>query len=283
MEGMASTDITSVSVRHVAALDFPDLPRASIPDWMPEVRLVGPTTLVVDEGYQRGLSDRSIRLIRKIVSEWSWLAFKPPIVVDVSGILHVIDGQHTAIGAVTHGGIPLIPVLVVRAEALEQRAAAFVRHNRDRIQVTATQLHAALVAAGDEDALTMAQVCERAGVTLLKNPPPMARFKPGECMAVTTIQAVISRRHAKGAREVLEICVKGGAAPVGAVLIRAVEHLMFDKEYKGQIEPERISALISVMPDQLETEARRFAAERKVPIWRAMASVIFMSRRKVRG
>ncbi|MBB3297865.1 MULTISPECIES: DUF6551 family protein [unclassified Rhizobium] len=282
MDGASLPATANISARPVAALDFPDLPRAGIPDWMPEVRLADPASLVVDEGYQRGLSDRSIRLIRKIVAEWSWLAFKPPIVVDVGGILHVIDGQHTAIGAVTHGGIPVIPVLVVRAEALAQRASAFVRHNRDRIQVTATQLHAALVAAGDEDALTMAQVCDRAGVKLLKNPPPMARFKPGECMAVTTIQAVISRRHAKGAREVLETCVKGGAAPVGAVLIRAVEHLMFDKEYKGQIEPERISALISAMPDQIESEAKRFAAERKVPLWRAMASVLFMNRRKAR-
>lgn len=269
--------------RTVRALDFPDLPRAEVPSWLPEVRLADPASLVVDEAYQRGLSDRSIRLIRKIVSEWSWLAFKPPIVVEVDGRLHVIDGQHTAIGAVTHGGIPLIPILVVRADGLAMRASAFVRHNRDRIQVTPTQLHAALVAAGDEDALTMAQVCERAGVRLLKNPPPFARFKPGDSMAVTTIQAVINRRHAKGAREVLEVCVKGGAAPVSAVLMRAVEYLLFSKEYKGELEAERISVLISAMPDQLESEAKRFAAERKVPLWRALASVIFMNRRKARG
>ncbi|ARM12102.1 hypothetical protein Bra5_CH01865 [Rhizobium phaseoli Brasil 5] len=242
-----------------------------------------PAELVVDEGYQRGLSDRSIRLIRRIVAEWSWLAFKPPIVVEVDARLHVIDGQHTAIGAVTHGGIPLIPVLVVRAEAVAERASAFVRHNRDRIQVTATQLHAALVAAGDEDALTMAQVCDRAGVTLLKNPPPFAKFKPGDSMAVSTIASVISRQHARGAREILEICVKGRAAPVSAILIRAVEHLLFATEYKGQIEPDRISALLQAMPAQLETEAKRFAAERKVPLWRATASVIFMNRRKARG
>lgn len=274
---------SAIALRTITALDFPDLPRAEVPDWMPEVRHVDPAELVVDEGYQRGLSDRSIRLIRKIVSEWSWLAFKPPIVVDVEGRLHVIDGQHTAIGAVTHRGIPLIPVLVVRAEAVAQRASAFVRHNRDRIQVTATQLHAALVAAGDEDALTMAQVCERAGVTLLKNPPPFAKFKPGDSMAVTTIGSVISRRHAKGAREILEICVKGRAAPVSAILIRAVEHLLFASEYKGQIEAERISALLQTMPAQIETEAKRFAAERKMPLWRATASVIFMNRRKARG
>ena len=58
---------------------------------------------------------------------------------------------------------------------------------------------------------------------------------------------------------------------------------MFDKEYKGEIDADRIVALYIAMPDYLETEARRFAAERKAPIWRALASVIFMNRRKARG
>ncbi len=67
--------------------------------------MVKPSTLLVDERYQRGLSERSIKLIRKIVSEWDWRAFKPPVVVDVGAGLEVIDGQHTAIGAATHGGM----------------------------------------------------------------------------------------------------------------------------------------------------------------------------------
>ncbi|WP_234905679.1 DUF6551 family protein [Rhizobium rhizogenes] len=197
-------------MRALVALDMPDVPRSRIDDAAPGVRLVDPHDLVIDDSYQRGLSDRSIRLIRKIVAEWSWLAFKPPIVVDVDGELHVIDGQHTVIGAVTHGGVSKIPVLVVEAEARELRASAFVRHNRDRIQVTPTQLHMALVAAGDEDALTIAQVCQRAGVTILKNPPPFAKFRPGDTMAISTIEALVSRRHAQGARRVLEVCVQGG-------------------------------------------------------------------------
>nr|WP_289624622.1 DUF6551 family protein [Sinorhizobium sp. 7-81] len=248
----------------------------------PEVRLVDPRDLWVDERYQRGLSDRSVRLIRKIVTEWDWAAFKPPVVTEVDGCLAVLDGQHTAIAAVTHGGITRMPIMVVETGRHELRAQAFVRHNRDRIQVTATQLHTAMVAAGDEDALTIAQVCERAGLTILKNPPPFARFKPGETMAISTISAVVSRRHAAGARRVLEVCVKGGAAPVSAALIRAVEHLLFAKEYAGEIEPERISLLISARLSTLEQEAQRFAAERKMPVWRALASVIYMNRRKAR-
>lgn len=270
-------------MRAIEALQFPDVSPADITSMPPDVRLVSPRDLWVDERYQRGLSDRSMKLIRKIVGEWDWAAFKPPVVVEVEGRLQVIDGQHTAIGAVTHGAIEQIPVLIIKADRQELRANAFVRHNRDRIQVTPTQLHNAMVAAGDEDALTIAQVCERAGITILKNAPPFARFKPGETMAISTIRALVNRRHAIGARKVLEVCAKGGAAPVSAALIRAVEHLTFAKEYQGEIEPERISLLISARLSTLDSEAKRFAAERKVPFWRALASVIFMNRRKVRA
>lgn len=107
--------------------------------------MVSPSELWVDESYQRGLSDRSMRLIRKIIGEWDWTAFKPPVVVEVDGKLQVIDGQHTALGALTHGGIEQLPVLIVKADRQELRANAFVRHNRDRIQVTPTQLHLSLI------------------------------------------------------------------------------------------------------------------------------------------
>lgn len=269
-------------MRQIAALKLPDIKPAIITTRPPELRLVDPTSLSVDEKYQRGLSERSVRLIRKIVAEWDWRAFKPPVVVEVGGRLEVIDGQHTAIGAVTHGGIDTLPVLVVEAERQEARASAFVRHNRDRITVTQTQLHSALIAAGDEDALTVAQVCERAGVSILRNPPSMAKFKPGETLAVTTIKALVNRRHAKGAREVLEVCSKAGLAPVSAAAIKAVEYLLFAPEYRGELAADRIALILSANLSTIDQETARFAAERKVPLWRAMASVIYMNRRKTR-
>ncbi|MER9355528.1 hypothetical protein NKI61_19860 [Mesorhizobium sp. M0514] len=269
--------------RQIAALQFPDIVPAAITTEPPEMRLVPPASLSVDEKYQRGLSERSVKLIRKIVTEWDWRAFKPPVVVEVDGELQVIDGQHTAIGAVTHGGIDLLPVLVVKAAEQEARANAFVRHNRDRITVTPTQLHNAMVAAGDDSAVTIAQVCARAGVTILRNPPSFAKFKPGETLAITTIGGLVSRRHAKGAREVLEICAKSGAAPVAAATIKAVEHLLFAAEYKGEMLPDRIALILSAHASTIDQEAARFSAERKVPLWRALASVIYMNRRKARN
>lgn len=267
-------------MRSITKLDLPGLVPAAIDTEPPEMRLVDPGILCVDESYQRGLSERSVRLIRKIVMEWDWRAFKPPVVVDNDGRLEVIDGQHTSLAAITHGGIGRIPVLVVRADEQKSRADAFVRHNRDRISVTQTQLHTALVVAGDEDALTVAQVCERAGVKILRNPPSMGRFAVGDTLAVTVIRALVNRRYAMGARQVLEVCVKAGAAPVSAALIRAVECLLFEKEYKGEMDAERISLVIQANRSFIDHEAKRFKTERKVPYWRALASVIYMNRRK---
>lgn len=270
-------------MREIQALRLPDVTPALITGTPPQARVVAPTDLYVDESYQRSLSERSVRLVRKIVAEWDWHAFKPPIVVDVDGRYEVIDGQHTAIAAVTHGGIAELPVLVVDAEAMASKAQAFVRHNRDRIQVTPVQLHTALVAAGDEDAQTIDQVCQRAGVRIMRNPPPMGRYDVGDSLAITTIRALVNRRHARGARQVLEICVKAGCAPVSAGMIKAVEHLLFAQEYAGELDAERLALVISANRSTLDQEAERFATERKVSQWRALASVIYMNRRRTKN
>lgn len=268
--------------RAIEALALPNTARAVISGAPPVMRMVNPTDLYVDESYQRGLSDRSARLIQKIVAEWDWSAFKPPIVVEIDERLEVIDGQHTAIAAVSHGEIHEIPVLVAQAPDLAGRANAFVRHNRDRIQVTPTQLHNAMVAAGDDDAVTVDQVCARSGVRILRNPPQMGRFRPGETLAIVTVRSLINRRHAIGARKVLEVCASAQLAPVSADMIKAIECLLFAEEYKGEIDPERIVLVLNAMGDALLEEAARFAAERKMPRWRALASTIFMNRRKGR-
>ena len=63
------------------------------------------------------------------------------VVADVTAaqLTALFDGQHTAIGAATRG-IDKIPVLVVEAADLTDRASAFVGHNPDRPSPTATAL-----------------------------------------------------------------------------------------------------------------------------------------------
>jgi hypothetical protein len=243
---------------------------------------VDPTTLLVDEVYQRKLSERSVSLIRKMVGTWDWRKFQPPTVAKTDAGLMVLDGQHTAIAAASHPMISKIKVKVVAAPDVQAQAKAFVGLNRDRINLTTTQMHQAAVAAGDEDALTIKQVCERAGVRVLNCPPGGGAFKPGDTMAVTAIGALISRRGAKGAREVLEVLANARCAPVSQSGIRAVECLLYDPEYAGQVLAPDITSALLKLGQAADQEARVFAAAHNVQIWRALTVVLFKGARRGR-
>ena len=212
---------------------------------------------------------------------WSWASYQPPMVADVGGELHVIDGQHQSIAAATlqslgTPGFDEIPVMVVDATTAAQRAQAFVGRNRDRLQITPTQVYFAAVAAGDEDALTVAQVCERAGVRVLRLPPSGTankRWKPGDTMAITTIQRLIQRRHALGARKVLEAIVQAGFAPVASSQIKAVETLLAVPV--DGISAKTVTATLKAMgAADLERDARIYAGEHGLTVAKAMVTVI---------
>jgi hypothetical protein len=238
---------------------------------MPEPRFdrARPADLMVDETYQRNLSERSVRLIRKIVAHWDWRTFMPPVVVRTKDGLHVIDGQHTAIAAACHPRIKEIPIMLVEADALADRAKAFLGRNRDRITVTPNQLHAAAVAAGDEDAVTIDQVCRRAGITILKQPPGAGYFQPGETLAVKTIAVLVDRRGAMRARQVLEVVTKAKIAPVPASLIKAVEEIICNPEHKAII-PDDVTTVIRRDLGELENAAKVRSAAADIPLWKAL-------------
>jgi hypothetical protein len=263
--------------RKIARIAVPGIEPGGADMPKPVVQSVDPTTLLVDESYQRNLSERSVKLIRKIVADWDWRRFKPPVVAKIDGALHVLDGQHTAIAAATHPKITTIPIMIVKADNVEERARAFLGHNRDRIIVTATQMFVAAVAAGDESAVTVSQVCERAGVVILKNPPGRP-FKPCETMAVAAITALVNRRGALLARQIVEVLSKANCAPITAGQIKAAEMLIKDVEYAGQVSLEDLTTTIISTRDTAEQEAKVFAAAHDVPAWKALGITWFKAR-----
>lgn len=274
----------STEVRRLKAIPMPiDITPASVEPTPPRVIMVSPGELHVDAKYQRELSDRSLRLIQKMVKEWSWSRFKPPVAVDVDGKWHLIDGQHTAIGALSHGGIPEIPVLIIEAGEMVDRAQAFLGHNRGRVAITNQQMFFAAVAAGDEDALTVKQVCERAGATILKNPSPGRDFRPGEIVAVSAMMSLVKRRSAAKARVVIETLVKAKVAPISADLLRAVDHALYGEGYAGDLDPEDVASTILRMGHTLTKKAMELALAKKTQRWRATAIVIFQNTRRRRG
>lgn len=268
--------------RPIEPMIFPGIIPAKLSTTKPEFRWVDPSVLLVDENYQRHLSRSGVNLIEKIVEHWDWARFKPPVVAETEDGLEVIDGQHTATAAATHPRIETIPVMIVRAKELGDRAKAFVGHNRDRLMLSQVQIHFASVTAGDEDATTIQQVCDRVGVKLLRYPPGNGAFNPGETLAVAAIRSLVNRRFAAGARSVLQVLADANCAPVRADGIKAVEAILFDPEYRGQLSSADLTSCLLNMGPKAESEARVFAAAHNIPLWRALAVTLFREAKRGR-
>ncbi len=246
------------------------------------VEWVDTRSLRGDGAYQRARSERSVELIRRIVTRFDWRRFKPPIVARTEAGLEIIDGQHSAIAAASHPGIDKIPVMVVEAASREERAGAFIGHNKDRLNVTKTQMHRSSVAARDEQALAIERVCATAGAKLIASVPGNGAFKPGDTLAVAAIGVLIKKRGEEGATAVLSVLAKAKCAPIGAGQIKAVDMLLHDPEYAGEITGEAITELLLGAPVEVAEGARLFAEARGVRVWKALAVTIFRKARKGR-
>lgn len=280
---LAGLAVDSSGMRPVAPLALPDLQVAPAPGPSPTFRFVDPCSLRIDPAYQRGLSEKSLNLIRRIVGNWSWSAFKPPIVVEGDGGLDVIDGQHTAIAAATHPDISEIPVMVVVAERREERADAFVRHNRDRVQVTGMQMHVSLVAAGDQVANGVEQACRAAGARVLRVNPTAGRYAVGDTMAVEVLGRLVKRHGVEKAAEVVRTCVEAELAPVTATALRAVETLLLGTEHAGLYAPDALARTFRALGSKLDRDAAIFSATNKAARWQGFVAVLARNTRRVRA
>lgn len=266
--------------RPVTMLTFEDLQLTPEPTEPPIIEWMAPGDLLVEGAYQRDLSVASLALIRRITEGWDWRRFKPPIVAWTDNGFEIIDGQHTAIAASTRG-IEKIPVLVVEAQALGDRASAFLGHNRDRLTVTPVQMHRAAVAAGDPDALAVQSVCDQAGVTILVGHFGQHKWKPGETIAVATIDSLVKRRGPDAAFQVLAMLRQAETAPVSSPAIKAVDALM-NTAYFADIDLRHLAATIKTMGDAAEREARLDAKTHGIPVWDALGRVWFKKCKKIR-
>lgn len=266
-------------MRPIAPLDRTDLAQADLSGAAePILEMIAPTDLLVDDSYQRDLSVKSIALITAIVAGWDWLKFKPPVVAMSERGLEVVDGQHSAIAAATLG-IAKIPCMVVDGSRLEDRAGAFVSHATNRLQATRTQVWHAAVAAGDKHAILIRDVCATAGVDLVPFPPQGSAYRPGQTIALGAIQKLIARRGPEPSTEILTALARAGLAPITAEWIKAGEALLCDDDYAAEFDAAALTAGIRSIGLALTSEAKQLAAAKGLPMWRALAAILFKQRR----
>lgn len=245
--------------RPVAPVEIPSsIAPADIPGTMPEVRIVNPVTLKIEDTYQRDLSAKSLRLIHKIVREWDWTKFKPPVCADAGDGLVVIDGQHTAIAAASHPGIKEIPVMVVAAARVEARASAFVAHNRDRLNMTTAQVFFGEVAAGDPVARGVMDVVVKTGCSIPRLPVARGSAKPGQITAIRELKMIYSEDGADHLEKILRMIAAAKIMPLTRTIIRGLRMVLTDPSVANLPEDRIVAALRA--PNNLEAMARKKAA-----------------------
>lgn len=255
-----------------------------------------PATLWVDATYQRNVGASGLALIKRVAKgKWSWRKFKPPIVTEVLveatddditrhdpvhvKRLVVIDGQHTAIMAVSRG-LTSIPWLRIETPGLASQAEAFIGQNKDRTAISTMQSYVAALAASQEWALDIQKAARLAGARLVSW--NKTTWEVGETLALGSIKTLVNRRMVSGAARVLRILVQAGLAPISADHIKAVDHLVFATEFKGHVKDEKLVQLLTgALGIKLMSEAGAFAATHRVPHWKGLTSVLYQNRSRV--
>lgn len=260
------TDLTSIN-----ADKLPDPGEVPVLDWLDK------NLIDVDPLYQRPLDEARVN---KILSGFTWSSFGAVVVVpQEDGRYHVSDGQHRLAAAKLHPKVAHVPAVVVKVEDVPAEAAVFVQINKARKNVSPLELFFAQLAAGDADAVTVLQVCERAGVRIPKHP---GSFKPSDCIAVNALHALVGQVGAMRAREYLQVLVAAGFAPIKAEHVKALLHLMTDPEFAEHVQLEDVAVAVRTVGSTGDAEAKRFAATHGTSVWKGLASVWFQKTKKRR-
>lgn len=222
----------------------------------PKIAWLNLDQLVIDESYQRSLSGNGMRLIRKLVETWDWNCFKPLSVAPVGdGKYEVIDGQHTAIAAATHGAIETLPCLVLTADTVAQRSAAFVGINRDRVALTAFALFRARVAAGDEEAVAVDAALCATGCNLVETIQTRGEepMPAGTLACVSSLLIAVRAVGQKRLERVLRICIDAELSPIPATAIKGIADLVMEGTLPDAL---IVQALGEVDADTLNEQVR---------------------------
>jgi ParB-like chromosome segregation protein Spo0J len=250
------------------------------PGEVPVLDWIDKNLIDIDPSYQRGLDE--VR-VGKILDWFAWKSFGAIVVApSADGRYNCIDGQHRLEAAKRHPKVAHVPAVIIAVQGTVGEAETFVAVNADRRNVSPLEMHWAKLAAEDPEAVTVAQVVERAGITILRYPASNGNFKPRETIAISAIRSLIDRRGAMRARQMLEVLAKADLTPITAHQIKAVELLLTDAEFREHIEPEALTDAIMGKALALDDDAAAFAATHRMPKWRALASVWFKRSRKRR-
>lgn len=160
----------------------------------PEMAWLQVSGLMIDDNYQRPLTEKNWRAIRKIAADFDWSRFTPIMAAPIAdGSYAVIDGQHRAHAAAL-AGISEIPALICDVP-VDRQAACFAAINTQRTNITPFHLLKAALASGEDWALAARAAVAAGGCRLMTYNKSSHSRRPGEIYAITLIRRTIEREH----------------------------------------------------------------------------------------
>jgi len=168
--------------------DIVNSPKSDLsPGPAPQLQWVPTDKFVVDDTYQREIGKRGRENVTHIAEHFDWSKFAPVIVAPVEGGLYaIVDGQHRTTAAMLRG-IESVPCQIVQADRAQQ-AAAYAAVNGNITKTTPQQLFHARLAAGDDEARAIAEICAVASVTIARRNLTSSRMKAGQTQAVGALR-----------------------------------------------------------------------------------------------
>jgi len=233
---------------------------------MPTIDYVDPASLFVDDSYQRNITSAGIRLIEKMISQWDWTKFKPPVVTKIHGGAYVvIDGQHVATAAASHPNVDKIPIFVVQAKTAKEQAKAFIGHNTERVGMQTYQIHRARLTAGEEEAERVEAVLGAGGITLLSSAGKESA--PNGTVAVHAFYWLLRNYGDSKAKKVAKVLGECYLRPVRDQHIKAVAKLLHADEYSDHIDAQKLATTI-----QSEHDGKTLGAAKQQSLETGMAA-----------
>lgn len=224
------------TLRRLRPFILPKSKERKNPGPAPQPLLLKLTQLRINDDYQRQLSRDSTRMGVKIASEFDWELYHLPVVSptgdtdEVTGlpIYEVLDGQHTAIAAVTNGHIRELWCWPGRPdENLASRAESFEKLNTQRTAITPVELFWASVSANKEEALEVVAACRNTGASVIKRPKPYGDMHVGETICVDPLMKLARKGGKIYVERILRICMNLRLSPISKIWILTLEDLLF--------------------------------------------------------
>lgn len=227
----------------------------------PRLEWLSIANLVIDPEYQREITTVGRKNVRRIASGFNWAMFAPVVVAPVGGSkFAIIDGQHRTTAA-RLCGVDRVPCMIVDADR-GGKAMAFSVINRNITRVQSVHLYHAAVAAGVPEALRVADICKRAGLTVVRNPTQLENLKPGEISFAAALGKIAARFGEEITIKALRAVVAAGSLLTGVIAWGVVEVLNDHPEWCKDEKALR-SALETVDLDEMLRIARSKSARMK--------------------